>query len=372
MFAINKGMIFCDPVDQATLLQVRKAISPDWVLSASLMPDAHLGYSLPIGGVVQTKSIVVPSFIGFDIGCGVCAVKTAYSLEEVNDKTDAIYELVNNAIPMGFKRHTVDIPSYTTKGLTNAGRECAYDRGYDSQLGTLGGGNHFIEFCSDELGAVWIVIHSGSRGTGHGIGGHYMKLAKDLSGSSSGGVEGNYGFRIDTQYGREYLQDMEWCLKYALDNRKRMLMVIADVLRDELLGSLDWDSLINKNHNHAEVDGNGFVLHRKGATSAKQGELGVIPGNMRDGSCIVSGLGNVDSLNSCSHGAGRKFSRSKAKKELDLKDFQDQMVGIKANVSQRTLDESPGAYKEFGAVMRQQRNLCEIVSKLESSINWKA
>ena len=371
MFPISKANVYCEPVDEATLHQFKQALKPEWVQFGALMPDAHLGYSMPIGGVIRTAGVVVPAWVGYDIGCGVCAIRTSYRIDQILDKSKEIHDAVCAVVPVGFNRHKDQSQMNLKVSLLSRDAQAIfYARGGDYQYGTLGGGNHFIEMCFDKDNNVWIVIHSGSRGTGHGIAKHYMDTAKALTGQVGGNNEGNFGLPIETKLGRDYLKDMDWGLGYALGNRAAMVRSIESSLKELIDGSILWSTLINKNHNHAEVNGN-FVTHRKGATSAKEGEKGVIPGNMRDGSRIVTGLGNTDSLLSCSHGAGRRLSRGEAKRRLSVDTFADQMRGIVANVSAKTLDESPGAYKNINTVMQQQTDLCTETARLLPIINWK-
>ncbi len=239
------------------------------------------------------------------------------------------------------------------------------------QLGTLGSGNHFIELGFDEGEQVWIIVHSGSRGLGHDVAGHYMKLA-----SGDGKArEGHFGFDVNSINGQAYLQDMNFCMAYALENRKqiigRVLDIIAETIPDQPLARMNKTLLINRNHNHAEFK-HGMWIHRKGATQAEDGMSGVIPGNMRDGSFIVEGLGNPDSLWSSSHGAGRILGRRKAKQLLSLDQFRKTMAGIKAKVTNGTLDESPFAYKDIFQIMDSQADMIKILHHIKPIINIKA
>jgi tRNA-splicing ligase RtcB len=218
-------------------------------------------------------------------------------------------------------------------------------------------------FSSD---GVWIIIHSGSRGVGHGCAEHYMKLASP-NGKAS---EGFFGFDVNSKNGQDYIKDMNWCLEFALQNRNLMIYDALAVIEGICTGGIG-GVFINRNHNHAETkDGKNWV-HRKGATHAEYGMMGVVPGNMRDGSFIVRGLGNTESLCSSSHGAGRVMGRGKAKKILDEEVFKTTMKGIIANVGQSTLDESPMAYKDIFDVMDAQSDLVEIVAHVKPILNVK-
>ena len=272
------------------------------------------------------------------------------------------------------------------------------------QLGTLGNGNHFIEIGKDKSNQIWIVVHSGSRGFGKSIAEFYMKLAcekslnsdkfvaefeakntefkkhnpskfeiakqefvkKSLQKAVKSNLEGHYGFELNSKETRDYILDMNCAMEFALKNRKIMIEKIKQILKNpkELF-------FINKHHNHAIVEENGYVLHRKGATSANLGEYGVIPGNMRDGSFIVRGLGNENSLYSSSHGAGRVLSRAKAKATLSINDFFESMKGIVTNHIENMLDEAPIAYKDIFEVMKSQSDLVEIVEHIKPILNIK-
>jgi len=213
---------------------------------------------------------------------------------------------------------------------------------------------------------VWIIIHSGSRGVGHGCAEHYMKLASP-NGKAS---EGFYGFDVNSKDGKNYINDMNWCLEFALQNRNLMIYDTLAIIEGICTGGIGM-TFINRNHNHAETKDGRNWIHRKGATHAEYGMLGVIPGNMRDGSFIVRGLGNHDSLCSSSHGAGRVMGRGKAKKVLDEEMFKTTMEGIVANVDQSTLDESPMAYKDIFDVMDAQSELVDIIAHIKPILNVK-
>lgn len=358
--------MYSKSIDPNALDQFYTVMKWPETIRGALMPDAHLGYTLPIGGVVLMKDTVFASLVGFDIGCGVCALKTSFNKEEVIAHSSQIYDRILQHVPVGFNHRKTALGWTNKPPITAQGVKIFNDKGGYKQLGTLGGGNHFIEIGYDENDSVWIIIHSGSRGVGHGIASHYMKLA-------SGGdkaKEGHYGFDINSQDGKDYLLDMKFCLEFALTNRRRMLMHIDASLRYLLKdGAADWSTLINRTHNHAEVTDEG-IIHRKGATHANLGMLGVVPGNMRDGSFIVRGLGSTDSLCSSSHGAGRVLGRNQAKKTLCQDEFDKSMVNVVCKTSGR-LDEAPGAYKNIFDVMELQSDLVEVVAHVRPIINVK-
>lgn len=361
--------IYAEVLEQEALNQFNSAMEQEFVVSGALMPDAHAGYSLPIGAVVATKDVVVPAWVGYDIGCGMCALKLeGIDPDDVISKSGEIFEAIYKNIPVGFSVNQTSI-DYSLDGLTEKGKQIAVAKKYDRAIGSLGGGNHFIEIGFDEEDEVWIVIHSGSRGVGHGMATHYMKTAHP-DGKCK---EGHFGLDVNSEEGKNYIQDLNWCLDYALENRKEMMKRVANCILESLDIScfeVDFFDLINRNHNHA-VERDGLWIHRKGATHAEEGMMGVIPGNMRDGSFIVRGKGNPDSLYSSSHGAGRVLGRKEAKRVLDIEKFKEQMSGVCALVEEKTLDESPDAYKNIFDVMKCQSDLVEVVAHITPIINIK-
>jgi tRNA-splicing ligase RtcB len=240
-------------------------------------------------------------------------------------------------------------------------------------MGSLGGGNHFVEIAYDEERMLWVVVHSGSRNIGHQIASFYMRRA---AGQPSVGkklpkpAEGHYGFEVSSREGSNFIHDMEKAFRFALDNRKEILKRTVAEIAYRLKKEPEETVFINRNHNHAE-EKEGLWIHRKGATHAEKGMYGIIPGNMRDGSFVVKGLGNSESLNSSSHGAGRAYSRHKARKITTVEEFKKQMVGITAKVGNATLDENPIAYKDIFQVMREQKELVEVLHHIKPVINVK-
>jgi tRNA-splicing ligase RtcB len=363
----KKASIYAENVDPKAMEQFCDAMKQDFVVSGALMPDAHAGYSLPIGAVVATDGVVVSSWVGYDIGCGMCAIPTTFSADDVRANASGIFDAVYRMVPVGFKVNDKAVGSkLDPKRLTDRGRKAFETRGAFNALGTLGSGNHFIEVGEDESGKVWIIVHSGSRGIGHGVATAYMKLA-----SGDGKArEGHFGFDAESDNGRDYVTDMDWTLAFALENRQEIVRRVVSAVELVCGGEADWDNLINRNHNHAEKR-DGKWIHRKGATHAEDGMMGVVPGNMRDGSFIVRGKGNPEALYSSSHGAGRVLGRRQAKDTLKLDDFEKTMKGVKARVEKGTLDESPMAYKDIEKVMEQQKDLIEICAHVRPIINIK-
>ncbi len=355
-------------IEQAALDQFFDALQQEYVVQAALMPDSHAGYALPIGAVVATKGKVIPSWVGYDIGCGMCAVKTTFSKSDIQENSKEIFNQIYRDVPTGFS-HNPKSEDWSYKGKVSSfvQEEIVAKEAPNKQVGTLGGGNHFIEIGYDENENVWIIIHSGSRNVGHKIATHYMKIA-----SGDGKArEGHFALDVELEEGQNYILDLAFGLQFALDNRKLMLSRIEKAIKHvKVQGDLMWESLINRNHNHAELKGD-LWIHRKGATHAENGMLGVIPGNMRDGSFIVAGKGNPDSLCSSSHGAGRVLSRTQAKEKLNMQVFEEQMQGIQAKIDKGTLDESPSAYKNIFEVMKMQQDLVDVVHHITPMVNIK-
>lgn len=357
--------IYADDLDNATLDQFYSALEQPFSVKGALMPDAHLGYSLPIGAVIATRGVILPSWVGYDIGCGMCAVPTSFPAQQVHSRAQKIFDAIYRTVPVGFAHNRQP----TAWDAAQLPRTAVVDKlleknGYH-QLGSLGSGNHFIEIGADEEERIWIIIHSGSRNLGHSVATHYMKIA-------AGGKarEGHFGLAVDSRDGKNYMRDLNFCLQFALQNRFEIIKRVVAQIQNHCPGDADWQQLINRNHNHAE-EKDGLWVHRKGATHAEKGMAGVIPGNMRDGSLIVAGKGNPDALWSSSHGAGRALGRKQAKRQITLKSFSDSMYGIVARVNPGTLDEAPAAYKNLERVMALQQDLVTVQHRIKPLINIK-
>ncbi len=361
--------IYAEHLEEGVMDQFNSAMECDFAVQGALMPDAHLGYSLPIGAVVATENVVVPAWVGYDIGCGMCAIPTTFPAKDIEKHSKEIFDRIYDLVPVGFKHHPEDQEWSMVNDCTEEMLEI-YAQGCPRQLGTLGGGNHFIEIGVSDDGITFIIVHCGSRGIGHKTATHYMKAASMLHTGIPKAKEGHYGFDVDSEEGGNYLTDLNFCLDFALDNRRRIVHQVGEAIAEFCDGGLLWEMLINRNHNHAEFH-DGLWIHRKGATHAEEGMMGVIPGNMLDGSFIVAGKGNPEALWSSSHGAGRIMGRKQAKKELDLDEFHEIMHGIEAKVDKHTLDESPLAYKDIHGVMELQTDLVEVIHHIKPLINVK-
>jgi tRNA-splicing ligase RtcB len=378
---------YAPDVDAETLRQFKECYSRDFVTKAALMPDAHVGYAAPIGSVLITKNYVVPAWVGFDIGCGMIAIqiKGKNILEKIRANKDKIHKIINETVPMGVGEYNreKDITKKTSEEFQKLLKKFEL-KPHDKDifqylktaalkhLGTLGGGNHFIEIGYDTMkksenkDEIWLIIHSGSRGIGYRVAKKYMISA---SGSKTD-YEKTFPLDVKSALGKEYLNILDFSMEYALMNRLEMSYKIIAVLEDVLGGKLKTKLWANKNHNHAIFERGNFI-HRKGATPAKKGEKGIIPGNMRDGSYLIEGKGNAEFLSSSSHGAGRALSRNLARKQITLRQFHEAMKGIKANIDERIIDEAPMAYKNIDNVMASQKASVKIIKKIKPVMNWK-
>jgi tRNA-splicing ligase RtcB len=331
-----------------------------------------MGYGMPIGGVIATNGVVIPNAVGVDIGCGMVAQKT--SIKDISTKhVKEWMGEVRRLVPVGFNHResmcaAEFMPDMEETALDVVAKEYNSAR---TQLGTLGGGNHFIELQKDNDGYLWVMIHSGSRNLGYKVAKHYNDMAKEYNKRWFSSVPKDHDLAflpIDTMEASMYLAEMEYCLEFARLNRREMMMYCTEVLED-MFDDLDMGKPINIYHNYAAMENHGdnVMVHRKGATRARKGELGIIPGSQGTKSYIVRGLGNKASFESCSHGAGRRMGRKQAKRELNLdeqKRLLDDQGIIHGIRTENELDEAPGAYKDIQTVMDNQKDLVEIVTEL--------
>ena len=339
------------------------------------MPDTHQGYGMPIGGVMATVGVVVPNAVGVDIGCGMCAVKT--NMNDIpNRDLKTIIGLIRKIIPVGMERHKNPQNSmYMNTSINVENTKICLEEYKNAlcSLGTLGGGNHFLEIQKGDDDCIWIMIHSGSRNLGNKVATHYNKRAVELNERYYSSVPKEWQlafFPIDCPEYHMYMDEMNFCVDYALCNRTLMMERILEIISN-FYPPIEFEGQINIAHNYARLEnhhGDNVMIHRKGATSAKNGELGIIPGSQGTSSYIVRGKGNQDSFMSCSHGAGRKLGRKNAEKVLNLEDEQKKLndQGILHSVRGACdLDEAPGAYKDIDTVMKEQGDLVEILVKLQ-------
>ncbi len=338
--------------------QIYNTLALDFLIKLAVMPDCHKGYTLPIGGVALLDRVVSANYVGYDIGCGMCYILTEILAKDFFKTLKSrvkMFESIYKTIPCGVGGATNKQVDYN-KFKSASGDKKLTDRVESRlyvQLGTLGSGNHFIEIGVNKEGFITITIHSGSRNIGYSIADHYMKLSKFVDRDLP-----KEFLHLHGEHGDQYLRDMQFALDYALENRKIMMEKVLSLFgyKQFNIDYLIRTKMVNENHNHLVVDGN-EVLHRKGATPAHKGQLGIIPGSMKAGVYITEGLGNEEYLSSASHGAGRKLSRTAAKKKIKLDRFKEQMDGIVAKVGKSTLDEAPDAYKNLHTVIEQQEGI---------------
>lgn len=366
-----------DSIDDKTMEQtVNLANLPFAFKHVSLMPDAHSGYGMPIGGVLATEGVIVPNAVGVDIGCGMCAVKSDLMASEVSrEEMLNILSEIRNKIPIGFNHHKEkQDESLMPQGydLNNLHVISSQYTAALKQIGTLGGGNHFIEIQKDSEGFLWLMIHSGSRNLGKQVADFYNKKARQLNEIWYSSVDKSVDLAFlpfRTIEAHEYYNEMKYCVDFALANRKLMIERVQESFYDHF-PTIKFGDVINKAHNYAAWEnhfGKDVVVHRKGATSAREGEIGIIPGSQGTNSYIVEGLGNKDSFNSCSHGAGRTMGRKEAVRNLDLEEEKrklDALGIIHAVRSKSDLEEAPSAYKDIEEVMANQQDLVRIKVEL--------
>ncbi len=365
--------LWLDRLDAGTMEQAEHLSRLPFVFQhVAIMPDAHVGYGMPIGGVMALRDTVIPNAVGVDIGCGMCAQRTSLSRLSREQLTRIMTE-VRRRIPLGFKHHRRPQPRDLMPAATGPLRvvEQEYERALH-QLGTLGGGNHFIEIQQGSDGRIWLMIHSGSRNLGYRVANYYNKVAANLNQRWKEAAPAAWQLAhlpLEHEVGQAYLAEMQFCVAFALANRMLMMERLKEAVFSVVPG-VTFDTFINIAHNYAAVEehfGVPVVVHRKGATRAESGELGIIPGSQGTPSYIVRGRGNPESFRSCSHGAGRRLGRKQAQRQLSLaaeKKRLDAQGILHAIRGVRDLDEAAGAYKDIGRVIACQRDLVEVVVEL--------
>lgn len=371
----NNILSWCNNPDEQAIKQARAlAKHPCLVGNVCLMPDTHGGFGMPIGGVVALESAVSPNMVGVDISCGMLAVKTNLT-EFPKDKLEQLVDRLYIKIPLGFSHHDEPQSNAIFDDVSKWEKTTVCLRELDSarkQLGTLGGGNHFIEVQLGTDGHIWFMIHSGSRNLGFRVAHHYNEIAKKLCKmwKHNEVVDNDISFLpIGTKEAADYIREMNLCGEFAFQNRAHMSNAIKEEIL-KLLPDTVFEKEINIHHNYAALEhhyGKDVWVHRKGATLARKGTIGIIPGSQGTHSYIVEGLGNEASLQSCSHGAGRKMSRTKAISELNLEKEQQVLNsnGIVHRLhSKDQLDEAPSAYKDINTVIDEQKDLVSVVTEL--------
>ena len=366
--------LWLDNIEDLALEQAKNLANLPFAFKhISIMPDSHVGYGMPIGGVFASKDAISPQMVGVDIGCGMCALRT--NIEYIdNESLKKIVENIKELIPVGFNSHSEKqddrwLPQQNYAPTLPIAFENIQKAKY--QVGTLGGGNHFIELQKGSDGYIWIMIHSGSRNLGYQVAKYYSKKAQELNEKWYSNVPKELSFfPKDTDEFHKYYTEMEYCIEFAERNRKLMMFRVEEVI-SSVIPNVDYSNYINKPHNFASFENHfnsNVIVHRKGTCRAREGELGMIPGSQGASSYIVKGKGEKQSFESCSHGAGRKMGRKQAQRELDLEQEKEKMAhrgNIHSINSEKDLDEAPSAYKDINEVMKNQNDLVDIEIELE-------
>lgn len=374
--------------DEARKQLLNVASLPIVFKHVAVMPDVHYGIGATIGSVVPTLKAIIPAAVGVDIGCGMMACKTTLTASDLPDNLGPLRAAIEKAVPHGMtpKKYGRDKGGWETPPEET---DAAWARLVDEfnaicdkhprmrntnnhkHLGTLGGGNHFIEICLDEAQSVWIMLHSGSRGVGNAIGTHFIELAKkDAELHQRNLPDANLAyFEEGARYFGDYVQAVGWAQKFAAANREVMMTRVIQALRNVIAKPFDTHvEAVNCHHNYVQKEthfGQDVFVTRKGAVNAEKGRLGIIPGSMGAKSYIVRGKGNPDSFNSCSHGAGRTMSRTQAKKQFTVADQIAATEGVECRKDEAVIDEIPMAYKDIDAVMAAQSDLVDVVHTLK-------
>ncbi len=371
-----------DEIEPQALAQLKNTASLPWVFHhVAAMPDVHWGKGATVGSVIAMKDAVSPAAVGVDIGCGMAAVRMDLTASDLPDSLADIRHEIERAIPVGFHWHKQVLKQVWGSNLWSSFNELHVDQKLITramaQMGTLGGGNHFIELCLDEDDAVWFMLHSGSRHIGKTLADHHISIAKTLAHNEDLPDRDLSVFLAGTPEMAAYRNDLYWAQEYALQNRLQMIKILSGVMLrafpqlsvpgDESTDHLAFDEPVMCHHNYVAEEthyGEKVFLTRKGAISADEGELGIIPGSMGTKSFIVRGLGCEESFRSASHGAGRRMSRNKAKKTFTTDDLAAQTKGVECRIDKDIVDEIPGAYKDIDKVMAYQADLVEIQHEL--------
>lgn len=367
--------MWAEKVEMSAMEQIINLASLPFAFEhVAIMPDAHTGIGMPIGGVLATKGVIVPNAVGVDIGCGMCAIKT--NIKDFDLSTETLKKIVSkirNVIPLGFGQHEQpQDESYLPQDYDFDKMPMLKNlkKAIPLQVGTLGGGNHFIEIQHSTDGSVWVMLHSGSRNVGLKVANHYGNMAKRLNAQwYSETLPGLEFLPIEDQSAKNYFLEMRYCVDFALANRKLMMERICGVF-EKYVKKVEFEPMINIAHNYAAWErhfGSNVIVHRKGATRAYKGEIGIIPGSQGTHSYIVEGLGNPESFKSCSHGAGRIMGRKEAIRQLDFEqevEILEKQGIIHSLCDKNGLDEASGAYKDIDTVMSNQIDLVRPIVKL--------
>ena len=372
--------VYTDDLEADAAQQLRNVASLPFIHHhVAAMPDVHWGLGATIGSVIPTVGAIIPAAVGVDIGCGMNALRLSLRADQLPDNLGALRAQIERDVPVGFAGHADD--RWCEDGLARvaAGLKPIQDKHpaiqarWQSQLGSLGGGNHFIELCVDENDDVWIMLHSGSRGVGNAIGQYFIELARKDMGQPIVNLPDKdlAYFTEGASHFDDYVEAVEWAQDYAMANRREMMHFILAALRKKLPKFGITKEAINCHHNYVSREmhfGENLLVTRKGAIRAGLDELGIIPGSMGAKSYIVRGKGNPTSFCSCSHGAGRRMSRNAAKRRFSEQDVEQQTQGVECRKDKGIIDEIPGAYKDIDRVMAHQSDLVEVVHTLKQIV----
>ncbi len=379
--------MWTDPagVEDVAMQQLRNVSTLPWIKGLAVMPDVHYGKGATVGSVIAMHGAVCPAAVGVDIGCGMSAVKTSLTAGDLPGDLSRLRTRIEQAIPVGRGMHDDPVDPRRLHGFPTAGWDGFWQR-FDAlaesvrfrreravqQMGTLGSGNHFIEFCLDSTGSVWLMLHSGSRNIGKELAEHHIGEARKLPHNQDLIDRDLAVFIADTPQMAAYRRDLYWAQEYARHNRAIMMGLFQDVVRKEFKkANVTFEPVISCHHNYVSeerYDGMDLLVTRKGAIRAGEGDYGIIPGSMGTGSYIVRGLGNKAAFNSASHGAGRRMSRNAAKKRFTTRDLEAQTRGVECRKDSGVVDEIPGAYKPIEQVMAEQTDLVQIVAELRQLV----
>ena len=350
------------------------------------MPDVHAGIGATVGSVIPTRRAIIPAAVGVDIGCGMNAVRLSLGSEQLPDSLARVRSAIERAVPVGFDEHGESdarreactplargLAAIVRKHPRIAKMQRDHEKKWIRQMGSLGGGNHFIELCLDEAQTLWVMLHSGSRGIGNCIGQYFIAQAREAMMKTDVHLPDRDLAWLDqgSKPFDDYVEAVGWAQDYAFANRTEMLELILEALRRHLPEFGVTGEAINCHHNYVQQErhfGELIYVTRKGAISAREGELGIIPGSMGARSYIVRGKGNPESFFSCAHGAGRRMSRSEAKRRFSRADLEAQTRGVECRKDKGVLDEVPGAYKDIDEVMANQTDLVEVVHTLKQVV----
>lgn len=376
-----------DEIEQSALRQLRNIADLQWVHGLRVMPDVHLGKGATVGSVIAMRDAVAPAAVGVDIGCGMESVKTGLTASDLPDDLRSLRSRIERAVPVGFNAHknAVNVTALHAGSHGQSARTAGWDRFWrgfgelhpgvsaleskaHKQIGSLGSGNHFIEVCLDQDDAVWILLHSGSRNIGKELAERHMAIARALPHNQSLPDRDLAVFLAGTAEMAAYRRDLTWAQEYAARNRAVMLSLVCRAVREEFADrEVRFDDPISCHHNYVAeevIDGVPMLVTRKGAVRAGAGDLALIPGSMGTRSYVVRGKGNPASFQSASHGAGRRMSRTAAKKQYTVADLVAQTEGVESRKDAGVVDEIPAAYKDIDEVIAAQADLVDVVATL--------